>query len=392
MFAFAAIVIAGCALVAWLGLLLHPARPWDMRPVGEDEEAHLPAWPAVVAIVPARNEAGDLPATLPALLGQSYPGSFRVVVVDDRSTDGTSDVAAFLGRTCNATERLEILRGCDLPAGWIGKPWAMEQGIRQAGVLDAPLGSGPAFVLLTDADILHGPRSLRRLVAESVTRGLALDSRMALLHCDTLPERLLIPAFAYFFAVLYPMRRVNDPEDRLAAAAGGCMLIASDALRGLGGLACIRDRIIDDVSLARAVKSSGGRIRLARSRGDVRSLRRYDTLGAIWSMVRRSAFTELEHSWLRLGACLFALALLFGAPPLLLVLSATPLLPAPIAPILAALAWLVAAATFLPAVRAFRLWPTWALALPFAGLLYGAMTLDSALRHLGGRSEPWRES
>lgn len=395
MSAFVVIAIAASVLLAWIGLLLHPSRPWDLQPVGEDEEARLPSWPAVVVIVPARNEAGTLLATLPALLGQEYPGRLRVIVVDDRSTDGTADVAALVGRTCGATDRLDILRGCSLPDGWIGKPWAMEQGIRRSGMLDdGSARSDEAFVLLTDADILHGPRSLRRLVAESVTRKLSLSSRMALLHCDTLPERLLIPAFAYFFAVLYPMRRVNDPDDPLAAAAGGCMLVSGEALRGLGGLACIRDRVIDDVNLARAVKSSGRRIRLARSRGDVTSLRRYDTVGAIWAMVRRCAFTELEHSWLRLGACLVVVALLFGAPPALLVASASRMPGAPwaIAAILSGLAWLVASATCLPAIRAFRLAPAWALTLPLAGLLYGGMTLDSALRYAAGRPEPWRSS
>ena len=389
----AAVALGALAsLLAWLVVLLRPSRGWDLRPFAEDTEPALPSWPPVVAVVPARNEAGSLPATLPALAAQSYPGPFRIVVVDDRSSDGTGDVARFLARTGALEDRLDVVDGAPLPDGWIGKPWAMEQGLRRAGVLETG-GERAAYVLLVDADIVLGSRVVRRLVAEAMTEGLALDSRMALLHCRTLPERLLIPAFDYFFATLYPMRRVNDPKDRLAAAAGGCMLLSAEALRGLGGLACIRDRVIDDVSLASAIKGAGGRIKLSRSRGLVRSLRTYDTVSGIWAMVRRTAFTELRHSWARLSACLLGLALLFVVPPLAMLVA--PALASPWSAVTlaaGALAWLLPAASFVPAVRAHRLWPTWALSLPVAGILYGAMTLDSAIRHAGGRAEAWRSA
>ena len=189
-------------------------------------------------LVPARNEADVLPSTLPALLAQDYPGAWRLVVVDDRSSDGTAEIA----RTCGARH----VPGTDLPEGWVGKVWALEQAARHAGE--------PDYYLLTDADIRHAPRSLRRLVAESEAAGLALNSRMARLRCQAPAERLLIPPFVLFFNLLYPMRRVNDPRSRVAAAAGGCVLLRRDALERAGGFAAIRDRVIDDVSLARAVK------------------------------------------------------------------------------------------------------------------------------------------
>jgi hypothetical protein len=217
-------ITAAISLAGWLGVLLGTARAWDLRPVGEDEPAppEPQAWPSVAVLVPARNEADLLPLTLPALRAQDYPGEHSVVVVDDRSTDLTRELAT--------------VSGAELPPCWVGKVWALEQARGGAGE--------PDYYLLTDADIRHAPGSLRRLVAESEAAGLALNSRMARLRCSAPAEKLLIPPFVYFFNLLYPMRRVN----RRPAAAGGCMLVRRDALEAAGGFEAIRDRVIDDVS------------------------------------------------------------------------------------------------------------------------------------------------
>ncbi|MFN0153043.1 MAG: glycosyltransferase, partial [Gaiella sp.] len=355
----------------------HPFRPWDLRPRGED--AAVPrdpvAWPSVAVCVPAHDEALLLPSTLPALLRQDYPGDWSVVLVDDLSGDGTAATARMLA---GGDPRLAVVDGVARPDGWVGKTWALAQAVRAAGE--------PEWLLLTDADIRHEPHSLRRLVAEAVAGGLVLDSRMALLQARTLPEKLLIPAFAFFFAGLYPMRLVNRGSRRFAAAAGGCVLVRRDALAAAGGIAAIAGQIIDDVSLARRV-AQVGRIRLATSRRDVVSLRTYDTLGAVWRMVRRTAFDQLGYSWLWLLLTMLGLSLLFVAPPVLTVWG------------LAGGAWAVAAAAggawllqtvlYLPAVRHFALSPAWALTLAPAGVLYGLMTADSARLHLLGRDGRW---
>jgi len=358
--------------LAWLGIALHPARPWDLRPVGDDEppSPDPAAWPSVGVLVPARNEAAMLPHTLPALLAQDYPGEWRVVVVDDRSQDGTAAVAEALGGP-----RLTVVRGAPLPSGWAGKVWALEQGARAAG--------DPEYLLLTDADIRHEPGSLRRLVAESLALGLDLDSRMARLRTRSAAERLLIPPFLFFFNLLYPMRWVGG---RRAAAAGGCILLRRATLERAGGFEAIRGEVIDDVRLARAVRRVAGRLRLAVSRREVVSLREYGSTAAIWRMVRRSAFDELRYSWPLLAVTVAGLLLLFAVPPGVLV--AGLVLGDPLRTVLVPLgagAWALMTALFLPTVRLFGLSPLWALTFPAGGLLYGAMTVDSALHHAAGR-------
>jgi hopene-associated glycosyltransferase HpnB len=369
------LIVGVVSLAAWLGLALHPARPWDLRPVGEEETPPPdPArWPQVAIVVPARNESESLPHTLPALLAQDYPGPWRVILVDDRSDDDTATVARALGG-----DRVGVVDGEPLPPGWVGKVWALAQGVEQAG--------SPEHLLFTDADIRHDPGSLRRLVAESCHQGLALNSRMALLRADSLPGRLLIPAFAFFFATLYPMRWVNAQRRRFAAAAGGCVLLRHSALDAAGGMAAIRGAIIDDVNLARAV-APHGRLRLAASRSTVVSLRAYGSVGAVWRMVRRTAFAELRYSWVLLAVTVSALAVLFLAPPVLVAAGAAAGRWSWLT--VGAGAWLVQALLYLPAVRRYELAAPWALTLPLAGVLYGGMTVDSALRHLVGRGGRW---
>ncbi len=384
-------------ILIWLGILLHPARPWDFQPVGDDGEPPPgpQTWPSVCVLVPARNEAESLPRTLPALMQQDYPGELSVILIDDRSDDGTADLARKIAKEAGVADWLTVITGANLPDGWVGKVWALEQGTRHA--------RNPQYFLLTDADIRHAPGSLRRLITESERDQLALNSRMARLRCVSDAELLLIPPFVFFFNLLYPMRRVNNPQSSLAAAAGGCVLLAASALKRAGGFACIKDQIIDDVNLARQIKRQAIPIRLALSRHEVESLRSYESLRVIWAMVRRTAFTELRYSWLRLVGTVLGLALMFLLPPLWL-LGGTSLALAsiagslegflPWAVVLAAqgfFAWGLMAVIYRPAVKFFGLPGLWSWALPLAGMLYGAMTVDSALRHAMGTRTDWRE-
>jgi len=402
-------ILATFSVLAWLYIALHPARAWDFQPVGDDEP--VPAFPensrrdagapnsavlAAAILVPARNEADSLPKTLPALLNQDYPGAYHVYVIDDRSSDETAGLARKIAAELNQSERLTVLQGSALPEGWTGKVWALDQGVKAALTKNQP-----AFFMLTDADILHAPQSLRRLVSESTNAGLGLNSRMARLRCVSPAERLLIPAFVFFFNLLYPMRRANNPRDPLAAAAGGCVLLSREAVDKLEcGFASIKSEIIDDVNLARQVKARGLPIRLSLSRSEVQSLREYPELGDIWKMVRRTAFTELKYSWLRLAGSLLGLFVMFVVPILAVwsgimgiilgtnelekILGLTVM-------IKGLLAFILIRYLFAPAMRFFKLPPAFALSLPIAGILYGLMTLDSALRHARGQGVQWRE-
>jgi hopene-associated glycosyltransferase HpnB len=394
------ILIGLVSVMIWLGIWLHPACPWDFQPVGDDEPMPSPPseWPAVCILVPARNERDSLPHTLPALLQQDYPGPFMVVVVDDRSQDGTAEIARALAHEAGAVEHLLVVNGKDLPIGWVGKVWALEQGATVASATQSP-----KYLLLTDADIRHAPSSLRRLVSESEHRQLALNSRMARLHCVSQAEQLLVPPFVFFFNLLYPMRQVNDSRSRVAAAAGGCVLLATEALTRAGGFACIRDRIIDDVSLARQIKAQGVPLQLALSCTEVESLRVYDSIAALWIMVRRTAFTELRYSWVRLTGAVLGLLLMFLVPPLWLMVGlvwgvmaasggiAAALLTAAVFVLTGLSAWMLMARVYQPAVRFFGLFARWVWTLPLAGLLYGAMTVDSALRYATGMRMGWRD-
>ncbi|MGI9538996.1 MAG: glycosyltransferase, partial [Miltoncostaeaceae bacterium] len=299
-------IAAAAAAVCWAGVLAHPARAWRLVPRDEKVEPWDETWPTVGVVVPARNEAEMLSSTLPALLGQRYPGGMRVVVVDDRSDDGTDDVARSVGGGA-----VTVVGGAALPSGWVGKVWALHQGVEH-------LSSGPSppdYILATDADILHAPDSLRRLVADARAGDLDLASRMARLRCRSGAEQLLIPPFVLFFNLLYPMRWANRRGARTAAAAGGCMLLRRGALDRAGGYPAIRSSLIDDLALARTIKRSGGKTRLAVSTGRVSSLRAYDDVGAVWRMVRRSAYTQLRRSPALLAAVTVVMGVMFAGPP-----------------------------------------------------------------------------
>lgn len=369
-------VLAVAALAGWAYLAAGHGGFWRTGPTAP-EGPEPDAWPDVVAVVPARDEAAVLPETLPSLLAQRYPGRFRVVLVDDGSTDGTSGAARRLA--AGAPVRLDVVRAAERPDGWAGKVWAMREGLRAAGE--------PEFVLFTDADIAYAPGTVERLVRAAAGDGRDLVSRMATLGTRTPWERALVPAFVYFFALLYPFRRVGRAGARTAAAAGGCMLVRRAVLERAGGLAAIRGALIDDVALGRLVKRAGGRCRLDLDR-DVVSRRRYPRPADLWGMVARSAYDQLRYSRALLAGTVLGLLLLFAVPPA--AAAAGVLAGDPAAAVLGAAAWTVMACTYAPMLRHHGLSPLRAPALPLVALAYAAMTVDSARRHHTGRGGVWK--
>jgi hopene-associated glycosyltransferase HpnB len=326
-------------------------------------------------LVPARDEAAVLPATLPTLLAQRYPGRLRVVLADDGSTDGTGEVARALG--AGAAVPLDVVAVPPRPPGWAGKVWAQQQALGAAG--DAP------WLLLTDADIAHPPGAVAALVAAALADRRDLVSLMARLRVATGWERLVVPAFVYFFAQLYPFRRVAS--GRVAAAAGGCVLLRRAALEAAGGFAAVQDAVIDDVALARAVHGAGGRLWLGLAE-EVRSVRPYPRLADLWQMVARSAYTQLRRSPALLAATVVGLLLVYVAP--LATCLAGLAAGVPGAAAAGGLAWVLMTASYVPQVRYAGLPPVLALTLPVAAVLYLLMTLDSARRHRSGRGATWK--
>ncbi len=368
-------------LLIWLGLILGRGQFW--RTDIQLPLPHAPGdWPPVAVLVPARNEAEAIPRSLKSLLDQDYPGPWQVFLVDDQSDDGTGDIALHLARDCGCAAKLTVIKGQPLPAGWTGKLWALEQGVRQAEVLR------PEFFLFTDADIAHSPDNLRTLVAQAQTQDLALVSLMVLLRCENAWDRLLIPPFVFFFAQLYPFRWVNDRGNSTAAAAGGCILVRREALARSGGLTRLRQALIDDCSLAAQIKSTATQgVWLGLTRTNL-SLRPYGSLASVWDMVARSAFTQLNYSWWLLGGTVVAMIVVYLGPLVSLVWG------------LVGGDWLAAGLglagyglmtlAYLPMVRFYGCSPLWAGSLPVAGLLYTLMTVDSAVRHTQGRGGAWK--
>jgi len=375
------------AAVAWVYLVAAHGGYWRTSQRLPRVSGEPDVWPDVVAVVPARNEAAMLPVTLPALLGQDYPGVLAVIVVDDGSSDGTGEVAA--GIAAKAGRPLRVISGTPPPDGerWAGKVWAMAQGLRAAGPSD--------YVVFTDADIAwEAPDTLRRLVAAAEGDDRDLVSQMALLRTATGWERVVVPAFVYFFAQLYPFRRVNVPGSRTAAAAGGCMLVRRGALDKAGGLAPIRGALIDDVALGRLIKGQRGRTWLGLSR-QVVSVRPYPGLASLWQMVARSAYTQLRYSPAVLAGTLTGLLFLYALPPAGAITGLVAVLAGGDGTAALALGaglagWALMSLSYLPMLRLYRLSPLRAPGLPLIALLYAAMTADSARRHYAGRGAEWR--
>ncbi|MFD1612506.1 glycosyltransferase [Sphingomonas tabacisoli] len=395
--------LAGASAAIWLYLLLFHHGFWLAR---ERDDQNLPAapsvWPEVVAIVPARNEADVIARSIGSLLAQDYPGPFRVILVDDSSEDGTAQIASALNsvraepvealpsslaeskevkkglREAQAERSVghasfEILAAPPLPADWTGKLWAVSQGVAAAGA--------PSYLWLTDADIAHAPDTLRSLVARAEAGQLHLVSLMAKLHCRTLPERALVPAFVFFFQMLYPFAQANGAKGP-GAAAGGCMLVRRDALEQAGGIAAIRGALIDDCTLGALIKR-GGPIWLGLTKRS-RSIRPYRSFGAIARMIARSAYAQLRYSPLLLLGTLAGLALVYAVPPALALFGHGT------AQVLGLATWAMIALAFQPMLRFYRVSRLWGLALPAIAAFYAACTLLSALDHKRGRGGMWK--
>ncbi len=371
-------VVSALSLAAWLWLLFARGFFWRTD-VGLPAREEPGVWPSVCVVVPARDEAAVLPASLPSLLAQDYPGRAEVFLIDDGSTDGTGELACELARRHEGLP-LTVASPGEPPSGWTGKLWAVRHGIALAR------GREPEYLLLTDADIAHAPDSLRALVAAAGTGGFDVVSQMARLRVASGWERLVVPAFVYFFAQLYPFRWIGR-EGRTAAAAGGCVLLRTGAAERARIPDAIRHAVIDDVALARAVKGSGGRVWLGLAER-VDSVRPYPRLRDLWRMVSRSAYAQLRHHPLVLAGTVAGLALVYLVPPLAVVVGAARGETA--AAVLGGAAWLVMAGTYAPMLRHYRQ-PLWlAPLLPFTAFLYLLMTVDSAVQHYRGRGAAWK--
>ncbi len=361
------ILLAALTLLIWLYLMFARGNFWQAGPVLP--VAYPRGTPPVAVVVPARDEATVIEASLRSLLGQDYAGGLRVILIDDDSSDGTGRIARGIG-----DKRLTVLTGRPRPAGWSGKLWAVAQGVREAD--DAEL------VLLTDADIVHDPMHVTALVARIEQGGLDLVSEMVRLACDSWAEKALVPAFVFFFQLLYPFSWVNDGLKATAAAAGGTILVRRRALLRIGGIESMRGALIDDVALAAAVKK-GGRIWLGHA-DLARSVRPYPAVGDIWRMITRTAFVQLRYSLLLLAGTTVAMAVIWLAPPALVLFGQGA------AFWLGLAAWLMLTASYLPTLRRFGRSFLWALLLPLVGLFYMAATVGSAANHYLGRGVAWK--
>ncbi len=410
--------LVALSLAIWVVLVGFWGRFWwaDQRldgaaPGPDPALAQGKNYPSVWAVIPARNEADVLPQTLLSLLKQDYPGAFAVVLVDDQSTDGTATVARQVAQQANQTSRLTVISGEPLAPGWTGKLWAMEQGARYAQGQPHP----PDYLLFSDADIEHSPTNLRQLVAKAEAEALDLTSLMVRLRCESPWEKLLIPAFVFFFQLLYPFPWVNDPSRSTAAAAGGCILLRRQALERIGGLTILRNALIDDCSLAAAVKrfqppethpypsqEGSAKFKIQNSQlspsphhpiwlgltTTTHSLRPYPTLESIWDMVARTAYTQLHYSpWLLVGTVL-GMGLVYLVPPLGFIWGIAT--GQGLVASFAGLTWLMMALAYGPTLRLYRCSPLLGFALPLIGLLYSLMTLDSAWRHWRGQGGAWK--
>jgi hopene-associated glycosyltransferase HpnB len=369
-------LLAAIPLAIWVYLLLARGQFWRLS---DDDVApkSLESRPPVVVIVPARNEAATISRALSSLAKQDYPGKFSIILVDDHSEDGTARLARETANESGASPRVTLHSAAPLASGWTGKLWALNEGVQVA------TNHSAEFFWFTDADIEHAPDTLRRLVSRAEKESLDLASLMVLLQAKSFPERLLIPPFLYFFLMLYPPRWIADPKARTAGAAGGCILLRRSALERIGGFAAIRGEVIDDCALARAVKKSDGKLWMGLTRTSV-SLRSYGTFAEIRDLIARTAFTQLNYSFLLLLGTLAGLIvtyllawILFFAYP--------------------GEAWLlvdtaiaIMTVTFLLTVQYYRLSSVWALTLPFAAIFYGYATFLSALRYWLGRGGQWK--
>jgi hopene-associated glycosyltransferase HpnB len=388
------LLIAWLSLIIWLVLLFARGGFWRAQPagtlsdstvhaVGQAEVARRGAWPAVVAVVPARNEADVIGRAVLSLLSQDYAGSFHLIVIDDHSTDGTADIAQAAAREAGLEDRLTVLTAAPLPAGWSGKVWAQSQGIAAIDKLGFPAD----FLWLTDADIAHPENAASQLVARAVLEDRDLVSLMVRLRIDSTWEKALIPAFVFFFAKLYPFAWVNDVNNSTAGAAGGCMMVRRSALVEAGGIESIQGELIDDCSLASRIKFRNGRnaarpIRLDLAAHAV-SLRPYDDWREVWNMIARTAFTQLRYSALLLAGTVLGMCVIYLAPPVIALTLGARGWPA-------WLAWIAMCFAYAPMLRYYGRSLLWAPILPLVALFYVSATVGSAVRFWQGKGGQWK--
>lgn len=368
--------LASLAAVVWTALLGFHGRFWQKGPILSPRAASKGA-PPVCVVVPARDEADSIETCVASLLSQDYAGDFRVVLTDDGSEDGTGALAWALP---DREGRLTVLDGRPRPEGWSGKLWAVEQGVART-LADRPGQEG--YIFLTDADIAHDPAHVATLVEKAEREGLDMVSEMVELNCDSVAEKALVPAFVFFFALLYPFARVADPRSRVAAAAGGSILIRRSALARIGGISALRGALIDDCTLAAHVKRSGGRIYLGHS-CLARSIRPYPHPRDVWNMIARTAYVQLKYSPLILVGTVLGMMLVWIAPMLLALFGRG------LTRKLGALTWAASMASYLPTLQRFRVSPLWAVLLPAVAVFYTAATIGSAVDHHRGRGVRWK--
>jgi hopene-associated glycosyltransferase HpnB len=371
-------LVASMVVAIWLYLLAGRGGFWLGRQRDDDTGAAQAVWPPVTAVIPARDEADGVGQTIGSLLRHDYPGEFTVILVDDQSRDATSEVARTAAAALGAAGRLTVVPGRPPPAGWTGKLWAQHQGIELAERAPHP----PVYLLLTDADIVYAPDALTRLVARAQSGGYALTSLMAKLRCESFAERMFVPAFIFFFQMLYPFAWSNDQRRSTAAAAGGCMLVRDEVLRRAGGIAAIRGALIDDCALAGKLKAHGP-IWIGLTER-VRSIRTYPAVADIRRMVARTAYAQLGYSPLLLAGTVLGLTITYIAPVVLALFASG------LAQILGIVAWLAMTVAFQPTLRFYRLSPAWGPALAAIAAIYMAFTIDSAYQHARGRGGMWK--
>ena len=365
--------------IIWIVLFFAWGSFWQVWEFDSDR-ARFPAppqWPRVAAVVPARNEAASIEAVISALAAQDYAGEFSVIVVDDHSDDGTAQIAHRVASSTKMPSRIRVISAPELIGGWTGKLWALNAGVKESAA------AAPEFYWFTDADVVHAPEALRHLVSRAEANKLDLTSLMVLLRAETFAECLLIPAFLYFFLMLYPPKWIAKSDAKTAGAAGGCILLRRAALQRAGGLAAIRSEVIDDCALARAVKRSGGAVWMGLTRAS-QSLRSYENFSDIRDMIARTAFTQLRYSAILLAGTFVAMILIFVLPLALTFSANIRVWPFALA------AWCLMTASFLPTVSFYRVRPILALLLPLAALFYAYATCLSAVRYWLGRGGQWK--
>jgi hopene-associated glycosyltransferase HpnB len=372
------LILSTLSLVIWLYLALFHGRFWHADQRLADEISDRSEWPDVSVVIPARNEEKTIKRTVRSLIDQRYGGKLSIIVVNDNSEDNTEDEALSAALTPEEKQQLHVFSGQALEEGWVGKMWAVSQGIQ--------LAEASKYILLTDADIEHGPNSVQKLVTKAETDALGLVSHMVRLECTSLWERLLIPAFVYFFQKLYPFPRVNDTDSGLAAAAGGCMLVRREDLDAAGGIARIKDKVIDDCSLAAIIKPIRP-IWLGLTE-QTKSIRPYDDLASIWGMVARSAYVQLRFNPLLLLGTIVSMMLVYLLPVVAVVVGISAQDGTLF--MLGATTWLIMWWTFLPTLDLYNKSAFWAVLLPLSGFLFTLMTIDSARQHYLGRGGAWK--